>query len=77
MRLLVPGQFTSLLTNEILYVSVGIWLMISKLDITLYRSRDKNYRKQYALHMVINQVSVLPYIICGIALLYSGGNGLS
>ena len=53
-----------------------IWFVISKLDISIYRGRDKNYRKQYMLHMAVNQVSVLTYIICGISLLYSGSNGL-
>ncbi len=74
--LLVPGQTVSLLAIEILPLSVVIWLVISKLDTTIYRSREKKYRKQYVLHMVINQVSVLPYIICGIALICSGNNGI-
>ena len=74
--LLVPGQSAALLAFEILSVSVVIWFVISKLDISIYRGRDKNYRKQYMLHMAVNQVSVLPYIICGISLLYSGSNGL-
>ena len=73
---LVPSKSVTTLGVEVLLISLSAWIVISKIDITIFRSKDKEFRPQYVLHMVINQIAVLPYIVCGIAILITGGAGI-
>lgn len=72
---LVPEQTVNSTGIEVLSIGFIVWLLISKLDIGIYRSRPKEFRRQYIFHMIINQLSLIPYLICGVAVLAVGENG--
>jgi modulator of FtsH protease len=73
---LVPGQSSNSVGIEILSIGFIIWITISKLDINIYKNRQKEFRHHYILHMFINQISLIPYLICGIVILTIGENGM-
>jgi hypothetical protein len=71
---LVPNQSINSVGIEVISIGSIVWLTILKLDINIYRNRQKEFRRQYILH--INQISVMSYLICGIAILAIGENGM-
>ena len=73
---LVPKQSLHTLGIEVLLIGFIEWLTISKIDINIFRTREKKHKRQYILHMLINQIAVLPYLICGIVILIFGDAGL-
>lgn len=73
---LIPRQSNNSIGIEVLSIGLVIWLAISKLDISIYKSRQKEFRRQYILHMLINQFSLIPYLICGIMILANGNNAI-
>jgi hypothetical protein len=73
---LVPRQSNNSIGIEVLSIGSVIWFTISKLEINIYRSRQKEFRRYYILHMLINQISIIPYLICGISILITGQSGM-
>ena len=73
---LVPKQSNNSVGIEVLSIGTVVWLTILILDINIYRNRQREFRRQYILHMVINQLSITSYLICGIAILAIGENGM-
>lgn len=51
-------------------------MAILKIDITIFSVREKKFCRHYFVHIFLNQISVLPYLICGIAILTVGEAGL-
>lgn len=51
-------------------------MAILKIDITIFSVREKKFWRHYFVHMFLNQISVPPYLICGIAILTVGEAGL-
>ena len=74
--LLVPRQPSFLVGTEVLAIGLIIWITISLFDINIWRKTESKYRRLYARLIVINQITVLPYIVSGAAILSSGFSGL-
>jgi hypothetical protein len=74
---LVPGQSMGIVALEILVVAIISWVLISKIDIDTYNNKERVHRKKlHRLNMLLDQISLLPYIICGIAILANNENGM-
>ncbi len=73
---LVPGQSLNTLGYEVLSMGLIIWVTVTKIDIHIFRNKEKRYRRHYLLNMLLDQVAVLSYFISGIAILTVGNIGL-
>jgi hypothetical protein len=74
---LVPGQPIGVVALEILVVAILSWILISKIDINTYNNKDRIHRRKlHRVNMLLDQVSLLPYIICSVFLLANSENGL-
>jgi len=65
---LVPGQEQVSMGSEITALSVITWIIITRIDTVIYRGTSKNYKTQYRIHLLLNQLAILPYLIAGIML---------
>jgi hypothetical protein len=65
---LVPEFTTKTQGGFILAVSLLVWIIIFRLDLGSIRSKHKQYKKQYLLNMLIDQVATLLFIITGFLL---------
>jgi hypothetical protein len=74
--LLVPGQPASIVGIELLAVGIAVWVTISLFDINIWRKTEPQYRPRYTRLIIINQVTLLSYVVSGIVLLTSGFIGL-
>ncbi|HKC69065.1 MAG TPA: hypothetical protein VKG26_12595 [Bacteroidia bacterium] len=73
---LVPQQPYSLLGIEFLCIGLAIWFITLKLDITILKATDKEYKGHYKKMIVFSQAATLPYIIAGITTLSLGYAGI-
>lgn len=73
---LIPAQTTFILGLEILVVGILFYIAITKIDISNYRKTDSKYKKQYRIHMTIDQLAIIPYVVAGIAILYYDEKGI-
>jgi len=74
--LLVPNQSSPLAGVEVLVIGSGIWAGVAVLDVMIWRSTKPRYRLQYVVLIIFNQLSTLPYIVVGVAILSLGWGGL-
>jgi hypothetical protein len=74
--LLIPQQSCFLIGFEVFIIGISIYILVTKMDIGIYKKTDAAYKKQYFFSVVFNQLSVLPYLIAGIAILIYGENGI-
>jgi hypothetical protein len=73
---LVPGQSNNMLGIEVLLLGIIVWAAISKIDITTYRKKEKQYKRYYITHMVFNQFAILPYFVGAIIILSVSARGM-
>jgi modulator of FtsH protease len=78
--LLVPGQSLKLVGSEVLLVGLSIWLTTLRLDLNsvqkLASQERPQYRRRFLLLLLMNQITILPYIIAGVVILMGSLNGL-
>ena len=74
--LLVPGETLRTAGYEMLGVGAAVWLVIVLIDVDLWRTSEASYRAHTRLLILMNQLSLMPYIIGGIHILAAGANGL-
>ena len=74
--LLVPSESLDSIAIEILLVGLISWTAISKVDYDIFKTKEKQYRNVYLLHMSLNQVAILPYFVCGFYLFNGNASGL-
>ena len=74
--LLVPWQALTLVGIEILVVGLIVWIIATMLDVTILRTRERQYRRPYMVNLVLTQFALLPYIVAGIIVLMRGASGL-
>ena len=67
--LLVPDQLAHAEGTEILLISLVAYIAVTIIDWKVQQHKDLPYRKHYTVNMVLNQVALLPYLICGILVL--------
>src|SRR5262245_53132850 len=73
--LLVPGQSKLLIGAELLIVGLFSWLFIVAVDLRIWRTTEYPYRRMLPVMIVINQISIVPYMIAGVSILVSGFGG--
>jgi hypothetical protein len=74
--MLIPQQSYLLIGIEITVIAISIYTVVTKMDIGIYKKTAPEYKKQYFISLVFNQLSVLPYLFAGIATLIYGENGI-
>ena len=74
--MLIPRQSYLAVGTEVLLIAICVYFVVIRMDIGIYRHTHINYKKQYALIMVYNQVALLPYIAGGVAIFISGEVGI-
>ena len=74
--MLIPQQSYLLIGSEISVIAISICIIVTKMDIGIYKKTDVAYKKQYFFSVVFNQLSVLPYLVAGIVILIYGENGI-
>ena len=73
--LLVPGQPLVVYGVEVLVVGLLVWAALTALDVSSVRKAEIQFRRISIGNLILNQVTVLPYMIAGIAMLTLGSNG--
>jgi hypothetical protein len=66
---LIPGQGVIAVGAEILIVEIIFYIMTLRLDIINYKSTAAQYKKQYVVHITIDQLAAIPYLIAAVAIL--------
>jgi len=74
--LLIPNQSTPLIGVEVLVVSVGTWILITRINIRNYTSIGAQYRAKERTNILFSQLALLPSVIGGVVLLFAGIGGL-
>jgi hypothetical protein len=74
--MLIPAQSSVIVGIETLVISICVYSFVSGMDRGIYKGTDEEYKKQYRISMLYNQLSLLPYIAAAIAVLISKENGL-
>jgi hypothetical protein len=57
-------------------ISLSVYSFVTSMDRGIYKNMDQEYKKQYRISMVYNQLSLLPYIVSAIAILIVKQNGI-
>ena len=71
---LVAGQPVLFLGMEVLIFGLTLWLVITRMDIQVYKERmTSQYRNYYIFNVILTQLAILPYLISGIFFL-TGSN---
>jgi len=73
---LIPAQTNLILGTEVLIIGITLYAVIIRLDISNYKSTPEKYKKQYRMHIFVDQFAGLPYLLCGLAILYWGEKGI-
>lgn len=74
--MLVPDQSISLLGIEILATALIFWTVTLRIDVRIWQRTETQYRPAMRLNMGLNQLTVLLYVIAGIATLVWGAGGI-
>jgi len=73
---LVPNQSVQTVGTEVLITGILEWLFVSRIDMNILRKQERKYNFLYIYNIVMNQAAILPFIICGIAILCNGEVGI-
>ena len=74
--MLVPHQSILSVGTEVCVLAVGLYTLVTRMDIGKYKKTDAVYKKQYFFSVVFNQLSVLPYLVAGVTILICGEKGI-
>lgn len=74
--LLVPGQSSDAMGFEMLILGILAWAGVIKMDLYSLRNIEQPFRTQQFWNMFIDQLALIPYIVCGVMLLVSGEMGI-
>jgi hypothetical protein len=73
---LVPGQSNNALSVEVLLLGLLVWATISKIDFNTFRKKEQQYKGYYTMHIIFNQIAILPYFIGAMVILSVGNAGM-
>jgi hypothetical protein len=73
---LIPEESFRVRATELTGFGIILWAIITRLDMINYANTESPYRKQYRLHMLIDQLATLAYPLTGIALGIWGEKGI-
>jgi hypothetical protein len=74
--MLIPMQSYLVVVIEIFTIAICVYSFITRMDVGIYKNTDVEYKKQYVISMIYNQLSLLPYMAAGIAILIFKENGI-
>ena len=74
--LLVPRETLKSAGYIITIIGLATWVFISRIDLKSLRLTEKEYQTQYYSNMLFNQLSILPYFVSGLSILFIGEVGL-
>ncbi|MGZ3882706.1 MAG: hypothetical protein ACXVNO_03845 [Bacteroidia bacterium] len=74
--LCLAPQSSILLGTEILVMGALAWFVLLKLDLSILRATDKEYKHHYMRMIVLTQLATLSYVISGIVTLVCGYKGI-
>ncbi len=74
--LLIPSQSLPEVGAEVLLVWIVGWAVNTRNDFLNFRETEKQYRRQYILIALLDQLTLAFYLLSGIALVYYGENGV-
>ena len=74
--MLIPGQSFLLLGSEVALIGLSMYILVTRMDIDIYRQTQIEYKKQYVFSLIFNQLAVLPYLFAGTLILAKGENGI-
>ena len=74
--MLIPMLSFTVAGIEILTIAICVYFFVTRMDIVIYKNTDAKYKKQYGVSMVYNQISLLPYLAAGAAILICKANGM-
>jgi len=73
---LIPKQGITLLGCEILGFDILIWIIIIRMDVTMYNKVEKPFRSHYFQNLLFSQLAIIPYLAAGIFLVMNSTIGL-
>jgi len=74
--MLIPGQSFLLMGSEISILAISLYIIVTKMDFSIYRHTHVDYKKQYFFSIIFNQLSVVPYLFAGALILIKGEDGI-
>jgi hypothetical protein len=74
--MLIPMQTYFFIGTEVSIIAIAIYILVTKMDIGIYKNTSADYKKQYLASVIFNQVAVLPYVVAGIAIFVCKENGI-
>lgn len=72
---LVPHETLTLIGYELVVLGFIVWVIVLKIDLKIYRQKEKEYKRHYLFNLCFDQLAIIPYIIGGICILYIGETG--
>jgi hypothetical protein len=74
--MLIPVQSYLVVGIGVSVIAVAVYIVVTKMDTGIYKKTPPEYKKQYFTSLIFNQLSVLPYLFAGIAILVYRENGM-
>ena len=74
--MLVPAQSFLLVGSEISILAISMYIIVTKMDVNIYRRTQHPYKKQYFFSIIFNQLSVAPYLFAGVLILIDREKGV-
>jgi hypothetical protein len=74
--LLVPGQSLTAGGIEMAAIGLAVWITITLLDASYWRNTKRKYRRTIIPLAIVNQLSLLSYIVGGVLLFFGNSSGM-
>lgn len=65
---LIPDLSMKTLGIWVIVIGIIVWIIVSLLDLGIYRSKQKEYKKLHLLNMLIDQVATICFVLTGIGI---------
>jgi hypothetical protein len=73
--MLIPKQSYIAAGTEVLAIAICVYSFVTGMDVGIFKNTGE-YKKQYLISVIYNQLSLLPYIASGIAIFVCKENGM-
>jgi len=73
---LIPAQPVFLFGIEILIMGIIAWILLIRIDLSILKRTETQYKKAHFLNIFFGQLATVPYIIAGVTTICIGLNGL-
>jgi hypothetical protein len=70
---LIPKQSLLWLGIEVLVLGIGVWLILTSLDVQMYRGVEKLYKPHYLQNIYFSQFAIIPYPAAAICFILNLG----